>query len=359
MVFCSNCGIELPEDAFFCHKCGQMTEKGKASGMSRPEHPNQEWEREVENALSTAAQNIREGLEAAGEGIRETQYGWDRHRIEEVRSYSGEVTQGKTFFDAATFNGRISVSTWDKPEYNVELLVRASGRSNEEAQRNLEELKTHLEEQPEDDKLGLILMIDRPTERNRGYSVSLDVTLPAKAETDLRLRTSNGRISVDSLKGETLKMKTSNGRIELKDVEAKTIDCKTSNGKVLMNNVKAENIEGRTSNGSISGEIDASDVTLSTSNGKIDLKLTCSTSGRYRLRSSLGSINLDVSRESDVGYNLDLHTSMSSVVIDLPDLVYSINRRNEKAAKTTNYGDKERKIAIEASTSMGKIQVRN
>jgi ribosomal protein L40E len=36
LVYCSNCGEKIPDDAYFCPKCGTKTPKGKASNVTYP-----------------------------------------------------------------------------------------------------------------------------------------------------------------------------------------------------------------------------------------------------------------------------------------------------------------------------------
>ena len=65
MVFYPNCGEELPENAYFCLKCGVRTSKGIEAGVSYPWN----WEKEVEKALSTAAQEMEKAFNAVRESI--------------------------------------------------------------------------------------------------------------------------------------------------------------------------------------------------------------------------------------------------------------------------------------------------
>jgi len=75
MVFCSNCGEELPENAYFCPKCGVRTKKGVEAGISAP------WEdlrdafakmgEEIEKAFSVAGREMERAFKRAREEIRE------------------------------------------------------------------------------------------------------------------------------------------------------------------------------------------------------------------------------------------------------------------------------------------------
>ena len=350
MVYCTNCGEEIPEDAYFCHKCGHRTEKGSEEGASYPRLGRYGWHR--------------------GEDYR-------RFVAEETKPLGGAVTADRVFFGVENINGPIQVSTWDKAEYGIELFIKAGGYTEEEAEENLKALKVDLEDQVVEGQQRLNLKFDYPHER-RWYSIAIDVNLPEGAETDLDVTSKNGGITLGRLKGGTMEattnngkitlgeisaakisLKTSNGKVTLEDVSSEVIDLRTSNGRVTLDDVSAPRMTGKTSNGRIEGNLDSQEASLSTSNGKIDLTLPCKTSGEYELHSSNGRITLEVSGEPNVGYDLDLRTSMSHIAVDLPDLEYTRNKKTHKVAKTRGYEDKDAKVTIEAHTSHGKIQVKS
>lgn len=337
MIYCSNCGEELPEDAYFCHRCGKITIRGEEEGASPRELP-PDWESKIESAVSKAVRNVEEGLKVAMENIRYGYRDYGRYRVEDRRSFSGSISTPRVFFGVDNKNGPILVSTWEKPEYNLDLLVKATGWTEEEAEENLKELKIDLEEEVVQDQTRLFLRIDYPTEGSRGYSIEVNVTLPSEAKIELDVNSKNGRISLSKIEGETLRMRTSNGRINLDDVKAERIECKTSNGR-------------------IEGKVESMDTSLRTSNGKIYLDLPCTESGDYKLRTSNGAIELTVSNAPHVGYDLDLHTSMGKVRVDIPDLDYGTYRRNIVRAKTRDLEKKDVKVIIEAGTSNGRIRV--
>ena len=75
MVFCSNCGEKLPEDANFCTKCGFRTRRGVEAGVPPP---TEDWREafskmgvEMEKAFQTAAKEIQKALKNVREDIKE------------------------------------------------------------------------------------------------------------------------------------------------------------------------------------------------------------------------------------------------------------------------------------------------
>jgi hypothetical protein len=357
MAFCTKCGQELPSDAIFCHKCGQRVTgvtEAEAQDATRAES---DWESDLENAVETAVRSVEDGLQAAFESIGEVRWGKDRFRVEEDRSFRGDVQEERVFFSVENVNGPVRVSTWEKSEFNMDLIVKAWGYTREEADEKLDRIKTGLLDRVIDGQRRLILDIERPDDARGGYSVELDVTLPSKADIDLDLGSSNGLIRASDVKGQTLKMKTSNGRLIMKNVSMERVSGKTSNGRVTLDRVSAEDIDCRSSNGRIEGSVDTVNAYMRTSNGKIDLDLECTRSGEYELQTSNGGIKFKVSGSPEVGYDLDLNTSMSRISVDLPELIYTRDGRNTKMAKTSGYDEKQIQIAINADTLMGRIKI--
>ena len=75
MTYCSNCGKELPEDAYFCLRCGLRTKKGAEAGIST------QWEdlsatfsrmgMELEKAFTTLGKEMEKAFKATRNKIKE------------------------------------------------------------------------------------------------------------------------------------------------------------------------------------------------------------------------------------------------------------------------------------------------
>lgn len=68
MVYCSKCAEELPEKAYFCLKCGTRTRNGVAAGVSPPWN----WEKQLEQILSTVRQEMEKAVESVRESINKS-----------------------------------------------------------------------------------------------------------------------------------------------------------------------------------------------------------------------------------------------------------------------------------------------
>jgi uncharacterized membrane protein YvbJ len=74
--FCTKCGKEIPEDAYFCQSCGARTLKGKEAGVSAPLDEVRDalstMGRELEKAFETAAKEIRGAFETVRENVKQS-----------------------------------------------------------------------------------------------------------------------------------------------------------------------------------------------------------------------------------------------------------------------------------------------
>ncbi|MDH5441521.1 MAG: DUF4097 domain-containing protein [Candidatus Bathyarchaeota archaeon] len=260
----------------------------------------------------------------------------ERYRAEEIRTFDGAVAENAVSFVVANRNGAVRVSTWDRSEYTVELTIRARGLTDIEAQGIIDGLDIDLAEERVQNRLRLVLEYNIPTETWRRLSIEVAANLPAEANIDLDLQSSNGGIYLSDVTGDTIKLQTSNGQLDLDRVYSKSISAITSNGR-------------------IDGEIEAESASLTSSNGEIELTIPGTISGNYGLDTSNGNIHLAVSPSDQVGYDLGLSTSNGDIDINLSDLEYTKNERTSKEARTTGFSSRAKQITIEAETSNGNI----
>lgn len=185
-----------------------------------------------------------------------------------------------------TFNGKIEVHTWDKDELLVvaekSLQRRVGGLGwimnklniGFKTSESTEEFFEAIDLEISTTEGGVVVDTIYPGKRSAyNVSVSYSVTLPRRAELDLK--TSNGNIAVADISG-SVAGRTSNGRVFYEDVTG-SMKAVTSNGRIVMSGVSGP-IEARTSNGPITidhVEVVAgrNDIYLKTSNGSIKLNI--------------------------------------------------------------------------------------
>ncbi len=75
MVYCSKCGAQIAEDAYFCPKCGTKTQAGKNAKVTYPTDEIQDAfyrvGTELERAFTIAAHETHAALKRASENIQQ------------------------------------------------------------------------------------------------------------------------------------------------------------------------------------------------------------------------------------------------------------------------------------------------
>lgn len=96
-MFCSKCGKELPENAYFCPRCGVRTKRGVEAGISSP------WIEELRDLFNKMGQEIEKAFSVAGKEM-EKAFKTARGRIrestmrEQVCPHCGEKSQSNARF---------------------------------------------------------------------------------------------------------------------------------------------------------------------------------------------------------------------------------------------------------------------
>lgn len=330
---------------------------------------------EIKSAMRDLADSINEGMrelkENLDEGAKEVQKAFHikdfKHLLNNIIKSFGfntyinleeEITgtfnpeQGPVIVDLKTHNGRIEVVGSDETDYRLQLKYHIPTDSKEKAEKLKEEMCT-ISQTPT-----LFQLKTNPMNRS---GVSVRLYIPKNLQADFKLQTSNGRIYITGLKQDgKLDLKSSNGRLELVDLRVKEIEGHTSNGRIEIKDFAADRVNVNTSNGSIYLEGLCDQVDARTSNGTITACPYISEKGNLNLNTSNGKIKIEI-RDPEVGVDLDLTSSMGSMTLDIPDLVYQEKIENPMwkryLAQSKDYIVREKRIQIHASTSMGSIYV--
>jgi DUF4097 and DUF4098 domain-containing protein YvlB len=134
------------------------------------------------------------------------------------------------------------------------------------------------------------------------------------------------------------------------------IDVETTNGVITLNDIKSQTINVDTTNGGIFGTITSSETHFSTTNGIITIELMAS-SGEHEFDTTNGIIELTLPTGSDIGYSIDLDTSVGAIDVNLPNIDYSVDRIRNKIGETEGFSSKDIQITINADTTIGAIEI--
>jgi DUF4097 and DUF4098 domain-containing protein YvlB len=175
------------------------------------------------------------------------------------------------------------------------------------------------------------------SERQAGDSVEIEVRLPVRHfvidvgrrhvtieihmphEGKVALRTGDGRISVNHLKGD-MDFYTGDGRLEVEDVDG-VLRARTGDGAMRA-----------------SGRFDAVDV--SSGDGRVSLiaRPGSHVQSSWEVRTSDGSVNLEI--PADLAADLDLHTGDGHITLNIPVTVEGKLDRNDVHGKLNGGGNR-------------------
>ena len=247
------------------------------------------------------------------------------------------VTAESIALDVESVNGGIDVSSWSGDHVKFDIEVKARGSTTAEAEANLERFTHSLEDSVSGTTQSISLNFPLTSSEWSKYAVIVDVYVPEGVSEEISLQTTNGEISVQGLSLQELMIDTTNGRVVLTDVESSVI-------------------QGETTNGAITGTFTAASTSFRTTNGGIEMTLGTA-SGEHRFSATNGSIDLSLPTDSDVGYSVDLDTSVGAIDVNLPNMSYDVDKARTKNGETVGYDAKEIQIIISADTTIGSIDL--
>ena len=247
----------------------------------------------IEDRIDQAASLVGSALEHVGDTVDAAFVGAD----ETLREDSFTVA-GTPSLIVDNFNGRVEImGDGDDGVVNVAATLRHADRISYSAVQQGDTIRIEAKPGPKRSFMGWLFL-------NRGAHVR--VWTPGKS--DVKVRSSNGRISISDLHG-TGSLRTSNGRIEARSIRGR-FEMATSNSRI-----DARHVEGDLSLESSNGRITVSDargvVRAETSNGAIRFGGELRPGGDNLLRTSNGSIEAELKGEPSV--SLKAGTSNGSI----------------------------------------------
>lgn len=220
-------------------------------------------QREIERASREAARAGREAARAASRDV----YINDNNdlRLVERESKTFSVS-GVSRVTLNTFDGRISIRAWDKPEVMVTAIKRAS---NEQTLRGI-----IFKAEQNGSEIGVQTNYDKSAARRVGnvYSVNASVTLEVfvPRNTNINANSGDGRIELEGVTG-GVTLQTEDGRIEVRDGGGQLI-AKTDDGRIDVINYTGD-VDAKTDDGRISLDGRFSQLAAKTGDGSILLAL--------------------------------------------------------------------------------------
>ena len=180
---------------------------------------------------------------------------------------------------------------------------------------------------------------------------------------DVKLVTKNGKISIESVSSPIILANSTNSSMFLNKVSGEKVFVATKNGKIYLDKIEANSIDGITSNASIEVKgVKGKKMRFNTSNGKIICdNLNSEEIETLELITSNAAINTHFD-ELEGETHFDLETSLGTINLEIPSLVYEINQQNKLGtrkiiAHSINYNEEEDSFKFVASTSNDSIKI--
>lgn len=147
--------------------------------------------------------------------------------------------------------------------------------------------------------------------KNIQFSVSYEIVVPRECSLDIH--TTNGKIYIEKING-AVKARSTNGALNLVDING-DVTAKTTNGSIKAEILRIQpesEVELRTTNGRISVTLPENlhaDITARTTNGSISTDFPLEIVGKYSSKKIAGTIG-------DGGGKIDLRTTNGSISIN-------------------------------------------
>ena len=259
------------------------------------------------------------------------------YRATETVSLDAPLDADALILTVENVNGGIAVSPWSGDSVMLDLEIRAKGDTDSDAERNLDEFEYSLQDNTVGGTQELSLTFPISNTKWNLYTVVVTVKVPEGLDTELILDSTNGKIVVT-------------------DMVLSDIDIETTNGVITLNEVESSTINVDATNGGIFGTITASETHFSTTNGVINIEITAQ-SGEHNFDTTNGIIELTLPTGTDIGYSIDLETTIGAIDVNLPNMDYSVDRIRDKIGETDGFNSKNIQITINADTTIGAIEL--
>lgn len=257
-----------------------------------------------------------------------------------VDEIAGELPDhGEIAVTLSTANGRITVTSWDKPGFLLRVTKKVSAPTEAEAQKLVKDVYTFHQD-------GLVLSAQsREQSWSPGCNLAIrfDLSLPRGRMASLTLHTANGRIVVEGMSGSKLEANTANGRIVVSQSSFDESRVYTANGRI--------EYQGR-----------ASVLDASTANGRMEIDL--SGAGTWKCHTANGKVEVRIRREPQTAYEVDASTVMGKIeVTDMDDAEVLADETRQRFgakrywARTRGFDQASSRGVLKASSAMGKVIV--
>ncbi|MEO6391044.1 MAG: DUF4097 family beta strand repeat-containing protein [Pyrinomonadaceae bacterium] len=257
----------------------ELSKNREAQAISRDaqrevERADREGQREAERAARDIQRDVQRVTRDAQREIERAKTSGTWENGSNLRAVEREnksfTVGGSPRVNVETFDGSVSVRSWDKAEVSYTLVKRAE---NDEQLRGVKFTANQ-----SGDTITIKAEFDKSFARHIGnnYSAnataSLEIMVPRQAA--VRAATGDGNVRVEGINGD-VEARTGDGSISVSEGQGR-VTMQTGDGRIGLNNFRGE-VEAKTGDGNISLEGQFSKVSASTGDGAIALAVPAGT----------------------------------------------------------------------------------
>ncbi len=235
-------------------------------------------------------------------------------------------------------NGRIAVEADDDNdnEIHVEARLKNASRVDYRVTQDGDTVRVEARKKGKASLFGFLSM-----------NTSVEITVTTPRNTNVELTSSNGRIELTEVENSGT-LQTSNGRIIMESIKG-DFEATTSNSKIELHNAEGS-ATLRTSNGQIVMEGVKGDFDAQTSNGSISFSGEMAPGGDNQMKTSNGKVRVNL--QGTPSLKIDATTSNGSITTELSNMAASIEEKNRLVG---TIGDGEAQLVIQ--TSNGSVSI--
>jgi DUF4097 and DUF4098 domain-containing protein YvlB len=246
-------------------------------------------------------------------------------------------------------NGNVRVVPWDQEDIRVECQAQVYRvETQEEAKEKfLKEVLFKVEEEHFIFSTG-----------QKWIKLETVIYLPQVEYDHMEIRIFNGEIEGKELAVKQYKMKTANGKITMDGTKSQKVEVETANGAIQFNNCKIDEIDAETLNGAIVMDGEFRKAELQSFNGKIQFQATNDGCEVIEAKTTTGGIDLAIPEV--VAVHGELKSNLGNFTVDL-DGIQIVEEKSELIQKTMTFKSVKDSIQVarlHADTKTGSIVIR-
>ncbi|WP_054251417.1 DUF4097 family beta strand repeat-containing protein [Neofamilia massiliensis] len=249
-------------------------------------------------------------------------------------------------------SGKIKIYSWDNEEIQVTADVSYDDRF-------IADTYDFISIRREDDKVYIEPNYDSVS--GRYFSINLSIALPEKHFKEISLKSTNANLEIEDVKADSLLVKTINAKISGKNIEAKEGEVSSTNARISLENLSGDKLQIKTTNGKIDiKDIDYLDLEMKTTNGSLVVANLGARTESIYAKTSNGNISIAL-KNIFKPIKAKMKNNFKGLEASyFADSIFTnfVTEDKVMVAYTDGYDENADRLDIEATTTMGNINIK-